>query len=114
MYVPNSDSDREAMLQLIGVKHIEDLFKDVPEQYRFPTLDIPESLAEMEAMENMQEISSANSSTQDMVCFLGAGAYHHYIPAAVDHIVQRGEFLTAYTPYQPEVSQGTLQAIFEY
>lgn len=114
MYVPNSDSDRKAMLQVIGVKHIEDLFKDVPEQYRFPTLNIPESLAEMEAMENMQEISSANSSTQDMVCFLGAGAYNHYVPAVVDHIVQRGEFLTAYTPYQPEVSQGTLQAIFEY
>jgi glycine dehydrogenase subunit 1 len=114
MFVPNSDAERESMLQTIGEDSIASLFSDVPEKYRFPKLNLPNALTEMEAMAGLNELAMANSSTRDMICFLGAGAYNHYIPAVVDYIIQRGEFLTAYTPYQPEVSQGTLQAIFEY
>lgn len=102
------------MLKTIGVDKIEDLFTDVPEKVRFPKLDLPEALSEMEAIQQVQELASANESAQDLACFLGAGAYHHYTPAAVDNLLRRGEFYTAYTPYQPEVSQGTLQAIFEF
>lgn len=114
MFVPHTDPEREEMLKVIGVEKMEDLFTDVPENFRFPKLDLPPALTEMEIMKELVEVSSGNASTRDLACFLGAGAYHHYIPAAVDSIIRRGEFLTAYTPYQPEVSQGTLQAIFEY
>jgi glycine dehydrogenase subunit 1 len=114
MFVPHTDVEREKMLKAVGVKRMEDLFTDVPEGYRFPKLNLPDSMTEMEIMSEMQEIASGNASARDLVCFLGAGSYNHYIPAAVGSIVSRGEFLTAYTPYQPEVSQGTLQAIFEY
>jgi glycine dehydrogenase subunit 1 len=114
MFIPHSDADREAMLKTIGVKKLEDLFQDVPARFRFPTLNLPPSLTEMEAAAQLQELAWANETTQDLICFLGAGAYNHYSPAAVDAIIRRGEFMTAYTPYQPEVSQGTLQAIFEY
>ncbi|HWQ47138.1 MAG TPA: aminomethyl-transferring glycine dehydrogenase subunit GcvPA [Longilinea sp.] len=114
MFIPHTEEERAAMLRTIGVPTIEDLFKDVPAKYRFPKLNLPPKLSEMEAMAQVQEYASANESTQDMACFLGAGAYHHYIPAVVDSILRRGEFYTAYTPYQPEISQGTLQAIFEY
>ncbi len=114
MFVPHTVDDREAMLQAIGVKRLEDLFQDVPAQHRFPQLDLPPALTEMEALQELREIASVNETTQDLVCFLGAGAYNHYVPAAVDSILRRGEFYTAYTPYQPEVSQGTLQAIFDY
>jgi len=114
MFIPHTDAEREAMLEAIGVKNLEDLFRDVPEVYRFPELDLPPALTEMEAMVQAQDFAMANESTRDLICFLGAGAYNHYVPATVDAIIRRGEFLTAYTPYQPEVSQGTLQAIFEY
>jgi len=114
MFTPHSDSEKEAMLQRIGVKNLEDLFQDIPEEYRFPDLDLPTSLSEMEALQYLTDLSLENDSTIDMKCFLGAGVYNHYTPAAVDAIIRRGEFLTAYTPYQPEISQGTLQAIFEY
>jgi glycine dehydrogenase subunit 1 len=114
MFVPHTDAEREEMLHAIGVDQMEDLFTDVPDGYRFPKLDLPEGMTEMEIMSELQEIASGNASTKDLICFLGAGAYNHYIPAAVDAVIRRGEFLTAYTPYQPEVSQGTLQAIFEY
>jgi glycine dehydrogenase subunit 1 len=114
MFIPHTDSDREAMLKVVGVPRLEDLFRDVPEKYRFPELDLPSALTEMEARAELQTIAAANDSADDLACFLGAGAYHHYVPAAVDSILRRGEFYTAYTPYQPEVSQGTLQAIFEY
>jgi glycine dehydrogenase subunit 1 len=102
------------MLATIGVKKIEDLFKDVPAKHRFPDLDLPAALTEMDAAAELGELASGNETVRDLVSFLGAGAYHHYIPSVVDHILRRGEFYTAYTPYQPEVSQGTLQAIFEY
>jgi glycine dehydrogenase subunit 1 len=114
MFIPHTDSDREAMLKVVGVASVEDLFRDVPEKYRFPELDLPSALSEMEARTELQTIAAANDTADDLACFLGAGAYHHYVPAAVDSILQRGEFYTAYTPYQPEVSQGTLQSIFEY
>jgi glycine dehydrogenase subunit 1 len=114
MFHPHTDQDRAAMLKVIGVKSLDDLFTDVPEQHRFPELDLPERLTEMEVVEEMRSIAEGNETARDMVSFLGAGAYHHYIPAAVDAVLRRGEFFTAYTPYQPEVSQGTLQAIFEY
>ncbi|NLG99024.1 MAG: aminomethyl-transferring glycine dehydrogenase subunit GcvPA [Chloroflexi bacterium] len=114
MYIPHTDPERDEMLKVIGVDRIEDLFTDVPENYRFPKLNLPDGLTEMEVMSDLQDMATGNASTRDLVCFLGAGAYNHYIPAAVDSILRRGEFFTAYTPYQPEVSQGTLQAIFEY
>jgi glycine dehydrogenase subunit 1 len=114
MFIPHTDNDREAMLKVVGVPRLEDLFRDVPEKHRFPDLDLPAALTEMEARAELQTIAAANDSADDLACFLGAGAYHHYVPAAVDAILRRGEFFTAYTPYQPEVSQGTLQAIFEY
>ncbi|MBE0411483.1 MAG: aminomethyl-transferring glycine dehydrogenase subunit GcvPA [Anaerolineales bacterium] len=113
-FIPHTDADREAMLEAIGVKHLEDLFQDVPEKFRFPKLDLPEAITELEAMAELQDLAWANETARDMICFLGAGAYNHYTPAAVDSILRRGEFYTAYTPYQPEISQGTLQAIFEY
>ena len=114
MFTPHTPQEIEEMLREVGVRSIEDLFKKVPEHHRFPELDLPEPLTEMEAAAELKEIASANASTDDFISFLGAGAYNHYIPAAVDMILQRGEFYTAYTPYQPEVSQGTLQAIFEF
>ncbi len=114
MFIPHTDADRAAMLATIGTDRLEDLFTDVPAKYRFPALDLPPALTEMEASSSIQDIAQANENVRELTCFLGAGAYNHYIPAAVDAIIRRGEFLTAYTPYQPELSQGTLQAIFEY
>jgi len=103
------------MLATIGVRNLEDLFKDVPARHRFPKLDLPPALTEMEAAAELQELAIGNENIRtDLISFLGAGAYNHYIPSVVDHILRRGEFYTAYTPYQPEISQGTLQAIFEY
>jgi len=113
-YIPHSPLERDEMLATIGVKSLEDLFKDVPAKHRFPQLDLPPALTEMEVAAELQGLADANDSTRELVSFLGAGAYNHYIPSVVDHILRRGEFYTAYTPYQPEVSQGTLQAIFEY
>ncbi|MBN1145686.1 MAG: aminomethyl-transferring glycine dehydrogenase subunit GcvPA [Anaerolineales bacterium] len=114
MFVPHTDADTEAMLHAIGAKSLEDLFRDVPAAHRFPKLDLPPALTEMEALAELRDIAAANETTQELSCFLGAGAYNHYVPPAVDSILYRGEFYTAYTPYQPEVSQGTLQAIFDY
>jgi glycine dehydrogenase subunit 1 len=114
MFIPHTQQDREEMLQTVGVTSLEELFRDVPAAYRFPELNLPPALTEMEVLQELRDIAAANESVEDLVCFLGAGAYHHYIPAAVDSMIRRGEFLTAYTPYQPEVSQGTLQAIFDY
>lgn len=113
-YIPHTDADRKAMLQAIGVQSIEDLFADIPEGVRFPQLDLPGPLSEMEVMQELAELAASNAEVGRYPCFLGAGAYHHYLPSVVDHILLRGEFYTAYTPYQPEVSQGTLQTIYEY
>jgi len=102
------------MLAAIGVTTIEDLFEAVPSTHRFPKLDLPAGVSEMEIAAEMLALSEANDHAQDFAIFRGAGAYHHFIPSALNHILLRGEFYTAYTPYQPEVSQGTLQATFEY
>jgi len=102
------------MLDAIGVESLDKLFDSVPEQYRFPALDLPGRLSEMDTLWEMQALASANASASDCAIFLGAGVYNHYIPSVVNHILLRGELYTAYTPYQPEVSQGTLQAIFEW
>lgn len=114
MFIPHTESDREAMLNEIGVASLDELFQAVPASHRFPKLELPEALTEMEIVNELSEISAANETMRDLVSFLGAGAYNHYIPPVVDSILRRGEFLTAYTPYQPELSQGTLQAIFDY
>ncbi|MGE5073055.1 MAG: aminomethyl-transferring glycine dehydrogenase subunit GcvPA [Anaerolineae bacterium] len=114
-YIPISPKERDAMLETIGVKTLDELFKDVPAKHRFPTLNLPAALTEMEAARELAEIAASNENVRDdLISFLGAGAYNHYIPSVVDHILRRGEFYTAYTPYQPEISQGTLQGIFEY
>jgi glycine dehydrogenase subunit 1 len=114
-YIPISPKERDAMLETIGVKSLDDLFDVVPAKHRFPTLNLPPALTEMEAMEELSGLAQANENVrQDLVSFLGAGMYNHYIPSVVDHMLRRGEFYTAYTPYQPEISQGTLQAMFEY
>jgi glycine dehydrogenase subunit 1 len=114
MYFPHTPDEREEMLAAIGVGQIEELFDAVPEQHRFPNLGLPPALSEMEILSEMEGLAWANDSANEIACFLGAGAYHHYIPAAVDSILRRGEFYTAYTPYQAEISQGTLQSIFDY
>ncbi|MBT3313709.1 MAG: aminomethyl-transferring glycine dehydrogenase subunit GcvPA [Anaerolineae bacterium] len=113
-YIPHSPKERDEMLKTIGVEKMSDLFEAIPEAHRYPDLDLPPALTEMEAAAELSELAQANETTKDLVSFLGAGVYNHYIPAAINHILLRGEFYTAYTPYQPEISQGTLQAIFEY
>lgn len=113
-YIPHTDAERQQMLAEIGVTTIEDLFEAVPSSHRFPKLDLPKPMSEMEVAAEMLSISDANDHAQDFAVFRGAGAYHHFIPSAVNHMLLRGEFYTAYTPYQPEISQGTLQSIFEY
>jgi glycine dehydrogenase subunit 1 len=114
MYIPHTWQEREVMLHDIGVANIEELFKDIPLEHRFPQISLPPALSEMEVASELQSISYSNESVKEFTSFLGAGAYHHYIPAAVDSLLRRGEFYTAYTPYQPEISQGTLRAIFDY
>jgi glycine dehydrogenase subunit 1 len=112
-YLSLTDADREEMLAAIGVSSIEELFRDIPQGVRYGRkLDIAPALTESELQRHMEELAGKN--IVDEVCFLGAGIYDHYVPAVVDAVLQRGELLTAYTPYQPEMSQGVLQAIFEY
>ncbi len=113
-YIPHTDANRKAMLGAIGVQSLEELFPAVPDKYRFPELHLPAALSEMETWWEMQGLSEANADVNHYACFLGAGAYSHYVPHTVDYVLRRGEFYTAYTPYQPEISQGTLQAMFEY
>jgi glycine dehydrogenase subunit 1 len=114
MFLPHTDADRDAMLQAIGVERVEDFFHCISGARLFPELELPQGMTEMEALAELNHIASANETTDDLISFLGAGAYNHYSPAVVDSLLRRGEFYTAYTPYQPEISQGTLQAIFEY
>jgi glycine dehydrogenase subunit 1 len=114
-YIPTSPKERDAMLETVGVKSLDALFEAVPAKYRFPKLNLPPALTEMEAASLLSELASSNENVRgDLVSFLGAGMYNHYVPSVVNHIISRGEFYTAYTPYQPEISQGTLQGIFEY
>lgn len=113
-YVPHTDADRQAMLGALGLQSVVELFHDVPEQVRFPDLDLPGPLSEPETLRELQDLAASNAHAQENPCFLGAGAYHHFIPSVVNHTILRGEYLTAYTPYQPEVSQGTLQTVYEF
>jgi glycine dehydrogenase subunit 1 len=114
-YLSLTDQDRDEMLAAIGVSSIDDLFEQIPEAVRFSgNLDVPPALSEAELVRHLEELAAKNAHTGVELSFLGAGIYDHYVPAIVDTILQRGEFLTAYTPYQPEMSQGVLQAIFEY
>ncbi|MCY3797812.1 MAG: aminomethyl-transferring glycine dehydrogenase subunit GcvPA [Chloroflexota bacterium] len=113
-YIPHTAIETQRMLAEIGVDTIEELFRAVPPTHRFPKLDLPPPMSEMEVAAEMLAISEANDHAQDFAIFRGAGAYHHFIPSAVNHMLLRGEFYTAYTPYQPEISQGTLQATYEY
>lgn len=113
-YIPHTDAERRAMLETIGLPSLEALFEDVPAPWRFPHLNLPPAASEMEILEELNALARQNQSVGRFAIFLGAGAYHHFIPAVVDHLASRGEFVTSYTPYQPEVSQGTLQAMFEY
>ncbi|MBC7869350.1 MAG: glycine dehydrogenase, partial [Chitinophagaceae bacterium] len=113
-YIPHTEAERQQMLAAIGVTTIEDLFEAVPASHRFPALNMPQAMSEMEVTAEMQALAEANEHAGDFAIFRGAGAYHHFVPSVVNHILLRGEFYTAYTPYQPEMSQGTLQSIFEY
>jgi len=113
-YSPHTDKDKKEMLDLIGASCVEDLFKAIPKEFRIQKLDLPEGISELELRRLILEKAGRNYSTQKLNSFLGGGAYEHYIPQVVESIISRGEFLTAYTPYQAEASQGTLQAIYEY
>lgn len=113
-FLPTTEADRAEMLETIGVKSVGELFSDIPREAMNCTLDLPPALSELELMRELREMSGRNSNLSDYACFLGAGAYNHFIPATVPHLVFRSEFYTAYTPYQAEISQGTLQTIFEY
>ena len=113
-YIPNTDEDRRAMLATIGVGAAAELFADIPSQHRNPALNLPSPLSEPELRRELSQMAAANRPAGEMPCFLGAGAYRHFIPSVVNHVISRGEFATAYTPYQPEISQGTLQTIFEF
>jgi glycine dehydrogenase subunit 1 len=114
VYIPNTDADRRAMLAAVGADSVSDLFRDVPAAHRFPELRLPAPLSEMEVLSELQTLSYENDDLQHLTCFLGAGAYQHFVPSVVDFLLHRSELFTPYTPYQPEVSQGTLQAHFEY
>jgi glycine dehydrogenase subunit 1 len=109
-----TDAERQEMLDAIGVSSVAELFGDVPPEHRYPTLPLPAPLSEMEVMRELAALSERNRDLDHTLSFLGAGAYPHFVPSVVEQITSRSEFYTAYTPYQPEVSQGTLQAIFEY
>lgn len=114
-YLPLTDSDRRAMLKKVGASNIDDLFADVPEATRLTELlDLPRAAGEMEVERQLADLAGRNVSAGSVPFFVGAGAYRHHIPATVDHIIQRGEFMTSYTPYQPEIAQGTLQYLFEF
>jgi glycine dehydrogenase subunit 1 len=114
-YLSLTDADREAMLEAIGVSSVDELFRDIPKSLRLDRpLALEPALTEQELVEHLSELAAKNVSVSDELSFLGAGVYDHYVPAVVDAMLARGEFLTAYTPYQPEMSQGVLQAIFEY
>lgn len=114
-YLPHTAEDRQEMLAAIGVQSPMDLFVDIPEQIRLHrALNLPAPLSEPELAKFFQKMAAANANLQEYACFLGAGAYDHFIPSTVDHVLRRSEFYTAYTQYQPEISQGYLQALWEY
>ncbi|MDX2225825.1 MAG: aminomethyl-transferring glycine dehydrogenase subunit GcvPA [Verrucomicrobiae bacterium] len=113
-YVPNSDAQLQSMVEASGFRTFEELIASVPQDLRFPELKLPKPLTELELQREMKRLASRNTSSEQALSFLGAGAYEHFIPTVVDYLSGRGEFYTAYTPYQAEASQGTLQVIYEY
>lgn len=114
-YIPNSPDDEKLMLESIGINSTDELFEDIPAELRLGRkLNLGNGMSEMELSKYIKAVAGKNKNTDELVCFLGAGAYDHYIPSVIKHITSRSEFYTAYTPYQPEISQGTLQVIFEY
>jgi glycine dehydrogenase subunit 1 len=113
-YVPHTERETSEMLAAIGVSRVDDLFADVPAALRFPSLDLLPALSELDILRDMRAIAARNLDVDPSLSFLGAGIYHHFRPATVDEVLRRGEFYTSYTQYQPETSQGMLQALFEY
>ena len=114
-YLPNTEQEIKAMLDTIGVKSTDELFEDIPASLKLSRkLNLSDSLSEFEIRKHFKELASKNTSIEDKVCFLGAGIYDHYIPSVIPQLISRAEFFTSYTPYQPEISQGSLQAAFEY
>ncbi len=113
-YITNTEEDRQVMLKAIGVSSSAELFKDIPQQFRNPILNLPPPASELELRRELETLAGKNIDSQGWTSFLGAGSYRHYIPSVVGHITGRSEFYTAYTPYQPEISQGTLQTIYEF
>lgn len=114
-YIPNNQHDEQKMLDKIGISSIDQLFRDIPENVKLARrLNLDEPKSELEVMRLVGGLAAKNASADALTCFLGAGAYDHYVPTIVDHMAGRSEFYTSYTPYQPEISQGTLRAIFEY
>src|SRR3954449_2493914 len=114
-YTSATDADRREMLDAIGVESIDELFSAVPEAVRLGRpLDLPPGKPEQEVYGRLRDLAARNVSTEDEISFLGAGMYDHYVPSLIDSILSRSEFLTPYTPYQPEISQGGLQVMFEY
>ncbi len=113
-YIPNTEQEQAEMLATLGLGSIDELFQDIPDAFRNPALSLPEPLSELEIQRELSGLAARNRALGSGPSFLGAGAYHHFIPSIVRALMTRGEFLTAYTPYQPEVSQGTLQVIYEF
>lgn len=114
-YLPHTPEDRQTMLTAIGVNEAQELFVDIPADLRLNRpLDLPAAMSEPELAEHLAALASGNATIAEYACFLGAGAYDHYIPSVVDHVLRRSEFYTAYTQYQPEIAQGYLQALWEY
>ncbi len=113
-YIPNTQQEQAEMLATLGLSSIDELFLDIPEEHRNPSLDLPSPLSELEIQRELSALAARNRALNSGPSFLGAGSYNHFSPAVVKAIMTRGEFLTAYTPYQPEVSQGTLQVIYEF
>ncbi len=114
-YIPTTHEDEQEMLKSIGLNSLDDLFSDIPQEMRLNReLNLPKAKSELEVSSYLKELAEKNCSLSEMPCFLGAGAYDHYIPSIINHIISRSEFYTSYTPYQPEISQGTLQYIFEF
>ncbi len=115
-FLPHTDADRHAMLERIGVDDVRELFTDIPAEFHLApgSLDLPPARHEAAIVRRFTKAAEANRHAGNTRCFLGGGTYHHFIPAVVDYVISRGEFLTAYTPYQPEIAQGTLQTLFEF